>query len=111
MERAAGAVIVSTPVYAVFIAILVKNVMVELEGRFSQLWSQIGPILAATAAMTAVVLLFRVVVRAEPAFFQLVLLSVSGAEAHAAALYALGSPVIREGAEVVGWIVGRRRAD
>ena len=108
---AAGAVVLSTPVYAIFIAILVKNVMVELEGRFSQLWSQIGPILAATAAMTAVVLLFRVMVPAEPALLELILLSVSGAITYGAALFTLGSPVIREGAEVVGWIVGRRRAD
>ncbi len=42
---------------------------------------------------------------------RLVFLSVSGAMTYGAALFAIGSPVIDEGVEVVGWILRRRNAD
>jgi hypothetical protein len=83
-------------------------------GGFAELWSQIWPILAATAAMAAAVLLlqeFALAGQVGPAWVRLVLLSVSGALTYGAALLATGSPVIGEGIEVVGWILRRRNAD
>ena len=46
--------------------------------------------------------------RAQSSFVGLILFSVSGAIAYGAALFAIGSPVIHEGAEVVSSILGRR---
>ena len=111
-DGASGAVMLLIPVLAAFIAILAKAVLAEVKGKFSQLWLQAWPVLAATAAMVVVVLLVRAFVlagRAEPPFVGLILLSVSGAITYGAALFAIGSPVIDEAAEVVRWILGRYR--
>lgn len=108
---AAGAVMLLTPVSTVFIAILAKVALAEVKGKLSQLWLETWPILAAIAAMVAVVLMLRglpLAGRAQSSFVGLILFSVSGAIAYGAALFAIGSPVIHEGAEVVSWILGRR---
>ena len=42
---------------------------------------------------------------------RLVLLSFAGAVTYGATLFAIGSRVISEGAEVLGWILRPRRAD
>jgi O-antigen/teichoic acid export membrane protein len=113
-DGASGVVVFSTPVYCAVMAVMAKEALAEIKGGFAELWSQIWPILAATAAMAAVVLLLRefaLAGRAEPAWVRLVFLSVSGATTYGAALFAIGSPVIGEGVEVVGWILRRRNAD
>ena len=111
---APGAVVFSTPVYCTVMAIMAREALAEVKGSFSQLWTEIWPILAATVVMAVVVLLLRefaLAGRPEPAWAKLLLLSVSGAAAYVAALLAIGSPVIGEGAEVIGWILRRRSAD
>jgi O-antigen/teichoic acid export membrane protein len=111
---APGAVVFSTPVYCTVMAIMAREALAEIKGSFSQLWTEIWPILAATVVMAVVVLLLRkfaLAGRPEPAWAKLLLLSVSGAAAYVAALLAIGSPVIGEGAEVIGWILRRRSAD
>jgi teichuronic acid exporter len=113
-QGAPGAVVISTPVYCAVMTIMARETLAELKGSFSDLWSNTWPILAATAAMVAVVLLLREIVlvgRPETPWVGLVLLSVSGAATYGAALFAVGSPVIGEGAEVAGWILRRRDAD
>jgi len=93
---------------------MAKETLAEVKGSFHELWSETWPILAATAAMAAVVLLLREFVfssRPEPAWIKLVALSITGTATYAAALFAIGSPVIGEGAEVAGWIMRRRSAD
>ena len=88
--------------------IMTKEVLAELQGSFSDLWSEIWPILTATAAMTAAVLLLREIIfagRTEPPLVELILLSVTGVVTYLGALFALGRTVIGEGAEVVGWIL------
>ncbi len=113
-DGALGAVVFLTPAYCVVMAIMAKEALAEIKGSFSQLWSEIWPILAATAAMAAVVLLLRefaFVGRTQTPLIGLLLLSASGATAYLAALLAMGSPVIGEGAEVAGWILRRRSAD
>jgi O-antigen/teichoic acid export membrane protein len=111
---APGAVVLLTPVYCGLMVIMTKEVLAELKGSFSELWSETWPILAATAAMAAVVLLLREITlagRTEPPLVELILLSVTGAVTYLGALFALGRTVIGEGAEVVGWILRRHGVD
>jgi len=99
-----------TPVYCGLMVIMTKEVLAELKGSFSELWRQTWPILGATAAMAAVVLLVREVTfaaRTEPPLFELILLSVAGAVTYLGALFALGRTVIGEGVEIVRWILRR----
>jgi len=107
---APGAVVLLTPVYCGLMVIMTKEVLAELKGSFSDLWRQTWPILGATAAMAAVVLLVREVTfaaRTEPPLFELILLSVAGAVTYLGALFALGRTVIGEGVEIVRWILRR----
>jgi teichuronic acid exporter len=113
-DGATGAIVLFTPVYCGLMAILTKEALAELKGGFLELWSETWPILAATAAMAAVVLLLREITfagRPEPPLVELILLSVSGAVTYLGALFAVGRTVTAEGAEVVGWILRRRRLD
>jgi len=85
-----------------------------MKGSFSELWSEIWPILAAATAMAAVVLLLREFAFAgltHTPLIGLLLLSACGAAAYLTDLLAMGSPVIGEGAQVAGWILRRRGAD
>jgi O-antigen/teichoic acid export membrane protein len=111
---APGVIVFSTPVYCAVMAFMAKETLAEMKGSFYELWSEIWPILAATAAMAVVVLLLRefaLAGRPEPGWVGLILLSISGAVTYGAALFAIGSPVIGEGAEVAGWILRGRSAD
>jgi O-antigen/teichoic acid export membrane protein len=104
---ATGAVVIFTSVYCALMIIMTKEVLAELQGSFSDLWSEIWPIPTATAAMTAAVFLLRHVIfegRNEPPLVELILLSVTGLATYLGALFALGRTVIDEGVEVVGWI-------
>jgi O-antigen/teichoic acid export membrane protein len=111
---ALGAVVFLTPAYCALMAIMAKEALAEIKSSFSELWSEIWPTLAAAAAMAAVVLLLREFVfagRTQTPLIGLIVLSASGAAAYVAALLAIGSPVIGEGAEVAGWVLHRRSAD
>ena len=103
-----------TPVYCGVIAITAGKALTELEGSFSELWFETWPIVVATAAMTAVVFLFKefaLAGRPETQIVDLVVLSLSGAVTYGVVLFSLGGPVIREGADVVGWIIRGHSAD
>src|SRR6516225_1407835 len=105
---APGAVMLLTPVYCGLVTIVTKEALAELKGSFSELWFETWPILAATAAMAAFVLLLREITfagRTEPPLIELILLSVTGAVTYLGALFALGRTVIGEGVEVVSWIL------
>jgi O-antigen/teichoic acid export membrane protein len=107
---ASGLIVFATPVYCVVMAVMAKETLAEMNGSVSELWSQIWPILGATSAMAAAVLLVREAALAgqpAPAWVSLVLLSMIGAVAYGAALFAVGRPIISEGAEVAGWILRR----
>jgi PST family polysaccharide transporter len=111
---AAGVIVFSTPVYCAVMAIMAKEALAEMRGSYAELWFEIWPFLFATLTMAAVVLLvreFALLGRAGPAWFGLMLLSGIGAIVYGAVLFAVGSPVIGEGAEVASWILRRRRAD
>jgi O-antigen/teichoic acid export membrane protein len=111
---ASGTVMFATPVYCAVMMVMAKEALAELNMGFYELWLALWPILAAAAVMAAVVLLLREFAMAgEPGspWFGLVLLSATGAVSYGAALLAIGSPVISEGAEVAGWILGRRRVE
>jgi O-antigen/teichoic acid export membrane protein len=113
-DGAPGVVVFSTPAYCAIMAIMAKETLTELNSRFSELWSATWPMLSATAVMSAGVLVLQALVAAgSPGspWVGLILLSVSGAIIYGAALFATGSPVIREAAEVVGWVLFRQRAD
>jgi O-antigen/teichoic acid export membrane protein len=113
-DGAPGAVMLLTPVYCVLMAIITKEVLAELNGSFSELWGETWPILAATAAMAAGVLLLREIAfagRTEPSLVELIVLSVSGAVTYFGVLFALGRAIIGEGAEVLGWMLRRRHVD
>jgi teichuronic acid exporter len=101
---APGAVMLLTPVYGGLMLIITKEVLGELKGSFSELWRQTWPILAATAAMAALVLLLREITFGMlPDPFKLILLPVGGALTYLGALFMLGRTVIGEIAEVIGW--------
>jgi len=107
---AAGAVVLFTPVYCGLMVILTKEALAELKGGFLELWSETWPVLAATAAVAAVVLLLREITFAGPSespLVELILLSASGAVTYLGALFVVGRTVIAEGAEIVGWILFR----
>jgi O-antigen/teichoic acid export membrane protein len=111
---AAGVIVFSTPVYCAVMAIMAKEALAEMRGSYAVLWFEIWPVLIATLTMAAVVLLVRefpLSGRVGPAWFGLMLLSGIGAIVYGAVLFAVGSPVIGEGAEVASWILRRRRAD
>jgi len=91
---------------------MAKEALAEMNGGFTELWSALWPIVAATAVMAAVVLLLREFAFArssESPVVRLVLFSLGGAITYVAVLFAIGSPVIAEGTEVVGWILRRQR--
>ena len=107
---ATGAVVLFTPVYCGLMVILTKEALAELKGGFLELWSETWPVLAATAAVAAVVLLLREITFAGPSespLVELILLSASGAVTYLGALFVVGRTVIAEGAEIVGWILFR----
>ena len=111
---APGAVVFLTPVYCGLMATMAKEALAELKGSFSELWSETWPILAATAAMAAIVLLLRNIVGAgdpKSPLIDLILLSVGGAVTYIVALFALGRSVISEGAEIFGWILRGHSVD
>jgi O-antigen/teichoic acid export membrane protein len=111
---APGAVVLLTLVYCGLIALVTKETLAELDGSFSELCWETWPILAATAAMAAGVLLLREIAfagRTEPLLVELILLSVSGAVTYFGALFVLGRTVIDESAEVIGWMLRRHRVD
>jgi len=113
-DRAAGVIIFSTPVYCAVMAIMAKEALTEIKGSFYQLWREIWPILTATAAMAAAVMLMRafsIPAQTEAPLVGLIVLSASGAATYFIVLWAIGSPVIGEGIEVIGWILRRRSGD
>ena len=112
-DGAAGMIVFYTAAYCAVMIFLAKEALVELKGKFSELWSQTWAIMAATAAMTVVVLILGELaawMQVDSPLPRLALLSFTGAVIYGATLFAIGSPVISEGAEVLGWILGRRRA-
>ena len=109
-DGAAGVVLFSTPVYCVVMVFMARKALAELNGRLTDLWRETWPVFAAAAAMAAVVLLareFALAGQSESPWPNLIVLSVIGAITYGAALLAIGSPVIGEGAEVVGWVLKR----
>jgi hypothetical protein len=113
-DEAPGAVKLLTPVYCGLIAMVAKEALAELKASFSALWSATWPILAATIAMTTVVLLLRGTAfagRTEFPLIELILLSATGVVVYLGALFAVGRTVISEIAEVVGWILRRHGDD
>jgi teichuronic acid exporter len=113
-DEAPGAVKLLTPVYCGLIAMVAKEALAELKASFSELWSATWPILAATIAMTAVVLLLRETSfagRTESPLIELILLSATGVVIYLGVLFAVGRTLISEVAEVVGWIFRRHGDD
>jgi PST family polysaccharide transporter len=113
-DGAPGMIVFYTPVYCAVMIFLAKEVLAELKGTFSELWAQTWPIMASTAAMIVIVLLagrFAASAQIEAPFIRLVLFSAMGAATYGAVLFAIGSPVIGESAEVMGWILRRRSAN
>jgi O-antigen/teichoic acid export membrane protein len=113
-DGAAGMILCYTPAYCGVMIFMAREALAELKGKFSELWSQTWAIMAATGAMTVVVLIFSEL--ASPAqvsspLIRLGLFSSAGAVTYCAVLFAIGSPVIGEIIEVAGWVLGRHRAD
>ena len=109
-----GTVMLATPVYCAVMVVMAREALAEMKADFFDLWSVLWPILAATALMAVIVLLLREFAlngRSDPPLLTLLFLSASGAIVYGAALFAIGSPVITEGLEVLGWILRRRKAD
>jgi O-antigen/teichoic acid export membrane protein len=113
-DGAPGLIAFYTVAYCAVMVLLAREALAELKARWSELWSQTWPIMAATAAMTGAVLLvgeFAASAQLDAPFLRLVLLSAVGAVSYGAVLLVIGSPVVGESVEVVGWILRRRRAD
>lgn len=113
-DGAAGMIVLYTPAYCAVVIFLAREVLAELKGTFSELWSQTWPIMASTAAMAVTVLVagrFAASAQIDAPFIRLVLLSTIGAATYGAVLFGIGSPVLGESAQVMGWILRRRSAD
>jgi PST family polysaccharide transporter len=113
-DGATGLIVLYTTAYCAVMIFLAKEALAELKGKFSELWSQTSAIMAATAVMTAVVLILGELaarMQVDSPLVRLALLSFTGAVTYGATLFAIGSRVITEGAEVLGWILRPRRAD
>jgi O-antigen/teichoic acid export membrane protein len=113
-DGAAGMILFYTPAYCAVMIFMAREALAELKGKFSELWSQTWAIMAATAAMTVVVLVLGAL--ASPTqvgspLIRLVLFCTAGAVTYCAVLFAIGSPVISESIEVAGWVFGRHRDD
>jgi teichuronic acid exporter len=111
---AAGMIVSYTAAYCAVMTFLAKEALVELKGKFSEIWSQIWAIVAATAAMTVVVLILGELaarIQVDSPLVRLALLSFAGAATYGATLFAIGSRVISESAEVLGWILRPHKAD
>jgi O-antigen/teichoic acid export membrane protein len=113
-DGAAGMILFYTPAYCGVMIFMAREALAELKGKFSELWSQTWAIMAATAAMTVVVLIlgeFASPAQVGSPLIRLVLFCTAGAVTYCAVLFAIGSPVISESIEVAGWVFGRHRAD
>jgi O-antigen/teichoic acid export membrane protein len=113
-DGATGLIVLYTTTYCAVMIFLAKEALAELKGKFSELWSQTSAIMAATAVMTAVVLILGELaarMQVDSPLVRLALLSFTGAVTYGGTLFAIGSRVITEGAEVLGWILRPRRAD
>jgi O-antigen/teichoic acid export membrane protein len=111
---AAGMILFYTPAYCAVMIFMAREALAELKGKFSELWSQTWAIVAATAAMTVVVLILGELaarMQVDSPLARLALLSFAGAVTYGATLFAIGSRVISEGAVVLGWILRPRRAE
>ncbi len=111
---APGLIAFYTVAYCAVMVLLAREALAELKAIFSELWLQTWPIIAATAAMTVVVLLvgeFAASVQLDAPLLRLALLSTVGAVSYGVVLLIIGSPVIGESVEVVGWILRRRGAN
>lgn len=109
---APGVVLFSTPVYCLVMTIMAREALRELRAGLADLWRETWPILAATAAMAAVVVIARQLVWVQEItspMAALILFCAIGMAAYGAALFAIGGPVIGDGAEVLGWILRRGR--
>ena len=110
--KAQAVILFSTAVYCSVMTIMAKEALSEIRGSFVQLWTELWSVFAAIAVMTSVVLLLReMLLPGLPDWIALILLSATGAATYVAALFAIGSPVISEGAEVLGWVLRRHSAD
>ena len=87
---------------------MAREALAEINGGFSELWSETWPIFAAAAAMAASVFLVRDFViagRLEAPLVRLVLLSLTGVTTYCTTLLMIGRLIVSECAQVVGWIV------
>ena len=113
-DGAAGMILFYTPAYCGVMIFMAREALAELKGKFSDLWSQTWAIMAATAAMTVVVLVLGELAsfaQVGSPLLRLVLFSTAGAVTYCAVLFAIGSPVVSESIEVAGWVIGRHRAE
>jgi O-antigen/teichoic acid export membrane protein len=109
-KSATGVVIASTIAYCTLMVIMAKETLREIKGAFSELWIETWPIFAAAAAMAASVFLVRDLMIVGPlhsSFARLVISCLVGATTYATTLLIIGSPVISEGAQLLGWLVRR----
>jgi O-antigen/teichoic acid export membrane protein len=110
-RSATGAVLILVPVYCALVIVMIKQALREVKGGFLALWLELWPVLVATAAMAAIVLLLRAFAFAglpESAISKLILLSLGGALAYGLVLLIVGRGVVADGLQVVGWV---RRVD
>jgi O-antigen/teichoic acid export membrane protein len=110
-DGAEGMVMIYTPVYCVAMVIMAKEALAELKTGLFDLWSALWPVFAATAVMGIVVSYFDHLFQAAgsyPVVARLIASILVGVLAYGVALFAIGSPVIGEGIEVISWILRRR---
>lgn len=109
---AVGMVAFYGPCYFVIMSFMARRALAELSGTISELFSQIWPILIAVAAMVPTIAIMREfgpLRQNTSEFVQLILLTATGGVAYVVALFAIGRPILKEAAEVVGWIICRQR--
>jgi teichuronic acid exporter len=107
-----GLVICSTPTYCIVMAFMARETLKEISGGFLELWRETWTVFLATAIMALVVETVRRLGLGSGTanFLDLLLLVLTGIVSYLVALIATRSPVIREGSQILGWVMGGHRA-
>lgn len=99
--------------YPMLVIWMVRKALQEVNVSWKQLWQQLWSPIGATFVMLGTVLTMRMIVSSlggEAGGSRLVIMAVSGATAYSLTLLGMGSPVLLELKELLGWILRGNRA-
>ena len=108
-----GVAVAWVVVYPIVMTWLAHEALQEIGVSWKLLWTQLWPPVTATLVMVGTVLMVRVGVSSwgeEASVGRLAAMSLAGASIYGLVLLRIGSPVVAEIKEVVGWVLRGDRA-